>query len=185
MKKVFIHPTASVSEGSEIGSGTKIWNYAQIREGTKIGSNCNIGTAAYIDKEVIVGNNVKIENGSFIYRGTKIEDAVFIGPGVIFTNDKNPRSFTPTGKRKTDKDWTCGKISVKRGASIGAGAIILPNVTIGNFAIVGAGSIVSKSVKDNTVVYGVPARQKAYVCNCGNMMAKNKNETDKCPKCVN
>ena len=167
MGKVTIHPSADVSPQATIGEGTKIWHQAQVRERARLGKNCIIGKGAYIDFDVVVGDNVKMQNGVFAYHGATIEDGVFLGPGVILTNDKIPRAINPDGSLKSDADWEVGPIRIEYGASIGAGSIILPNVTVGRFALVGAGSIVTRDVPDHALVWGAPARQVGYVCRCG------------------
>ena len=149
-RKYFAHPTAVVEEGAEIGEGTKIWHFAHVRSGAKIGRYCNIGKDVYIDVGVEIGDHVKIQNGVSVYRGVKLEDYVFVGPYAVFTNDKYPRAFS--------RDWQVIPTLVKKGASIGARAVILPGVTIGEGAIVAAGAVVTKDVPDRTVVAGVPAR---------------------------
>jgi len=167
MTQVFIHPTADVSPNARIGVGTRVWNYAQIREGAQIGAECIIGKNVYIDFDVQIGNRVKIQNNVSVYHGVTIEDGVFIGPHVCFCNDTLPRAITPQGDLKGPSDWTIGPILVRYGASIGAGSIIVPHVTIGSFALIGAGSVVTRSVPDHALVYGNPARQQGYVCRCG------------------
>lgn len=162
-----VHPTAEVSPSAEIGSGTRIWHQAQVRERARIGANCIIGKGVYIDFEVQVGNNCKIQNGALLYHGCTIEDGVFVGPGVILTNDKLPRAINPDGSLKGTDDWVVGKTVVRRGASVGTGSIVLPGVTIGAFAMVGAGAVVSKDVPDYGLVLGVPARLIGFVCACG------------------
>lgn len=162
-----IHPTAEVACSAEIGPGTKIWHYAQIRDRVQIGQNCIIGKGVYIDTGVMIGANVKIQNGANVYHGVRIEDGVFVGPQVCFTNDKLPRAITSTGELKTDADWQVGATLVRYGASLGAGSIILPNVTIGRFAMVGAGALVTRSVPDFGLVLGNPARLVGFVCSCG------------------
>ena len=162
-----IHPTAEVSPKAQIGEGTRIWHHAQVREGAKIGRNCIIGKNVYIDFDVTIGDNVKIQNNASVYHGATVEDGVFIGPHACLTNDKIPRAITPTGQLKGSQDWEVGRILVKYGASIGAGAVILPNVTIGRFAMVGAGAVVTRDVPDHGLVVGNPARLVGYVCRCG------------------
>lgn len=155
----FIHPTAIV-ESDEIGEGTRIWHFVHVRQGAKIGRNCNIGKGVYIDTGVIIGNNVKIQNFATIYRGVVIEDDVFIGPAVVFTNDLYPRAFI----------WSEDRIVptiVKKGASIGANSTIVCGVKIGEYAMIGAGSVVTKDVPPFGLVYGNPARLKGFVCYCG------------------
>ena len=162
-----VHPTAEVSPSAEIGPGTRIWHQAQVRERARIGANCIVSKGVYIDFDVQVGNNVKIQNGAFLYHGCSIEDGVFIGPGVIFTNDKQPRAINPDGTLKGADDWEVGRTLVRRGASVGCGSIVLPDVTIGCFAMVGAGAVVSRDVPDYGLVQGVPARLVGFVCACG------------------
>lgn len=162
-----IHPTAEVSPEAQIGEGTRIWHQAQVREGARIGRECIIGKGVYIDRDVVIGDRVKIQNGASIYHGVTLEDGVFIGPNACLTNDKMPRAITPAGDLKQDADWAVGKILVKYGASVGAGAIVLPQVTIGRFAMVGAGAVVTKDVPDQGLVVGNPARLVGYMCKCG------------------
>lgn len=162
-----IHPTADVSPAAHIGAGTRIWHQVQVREGAVIGENCILGKDVYIDFEVVIGDNVKIQNGALIYHGVTLEDGVFIGPQACLTNDRVPRAITPDGRLKTAEDWEVGTIRVCYGASIGAGAVILPDVTVGRFAMVAAGAVVTRSVPDYGLVVGVPARLMGYVCPCG------------------
>jgi acetyltransferase-like isoleucine patch superfamily enzyme len=154
----------------------------QIREGAVIGENCIIGKDVYIDFDVKVGSNVKIQNGSYLYHGLTVEDGVFIGPRVVFTNDVYPRSITPDGQLKGNDDWEVGPILIKYGASIGTGAIVIPNVTVGAFALVAAGAVVTRSVPDYGLVVGVPARLVGYACKCGRKMDEKGAEYT-CPKC--
>src|SRR5690348_1990617 len=139
-----IHKTADISKKAKLGSNTSVWNEAQVRENVSCGKNCIIGKGAYLDSGVVIGNNVKIENYASIFHGSTIEDNVFIGPYTCITNDKFPRATTADGKLKTDADWVVGKVIVKKGASLGAGTIVLPNVTIGNYALTAAGSVVTQ-----------------------------------------
>src|SRR5579884_3853198 len=154
MEDVRIHPTAEVSAEARIGNGTRIWNYAQVREGVHIGQQCILGKNVYVDFGVSIGDRVKIQNNVSVYHGVTIEDGVFIGPHACFTNDKLPRAITPDGLLKGQDDWEVGLIRVCTGASIGAGSIILPGVTIGAFAMIGAGSVVTRSVPAHALVYG-------------------------------
>jgi len=162
-----IHVTAEVSPQAQIGAGTLIWHQALMRAGAVIGANCILGKGVYVDTGVVIGNNVKIQNGALLYHGLTVEDGVFVGPQACFTNDRLPRAIRPDGHLKTDADWTAGAIRVGYGASVGAGAIILPNVDIGRFAMVAAGAVVTRSVPPHTLVMGVPARPAGYVCHCG------------------
>lgn len=166
-KKFFVHKTAIVESNVEIGDKSKVWHFAHVREGTKIGNHCVIGNSVFIDTDSVIGNNVKIQNHAIIYRKAIIEDGVFIGPNVCFTNDKNPRAINPDGSLKSADDWQVAATRIAEGTSIGAHSVILPGVTIGKFALVGAGSVVSKNVPDFALVYGNPAKVKGYVCKCG------------------
>lgn len=167
----FKHTTAEISDKAYVGKGSKIWNYAQIREGARIGENCVLGKNVYIDFSVHIGNNVKIQNNCSIYHGTIIEDGVFVGPHVVITNDKNPRAINPDGSIKENDDWEAGKTVVKYGASIGANSIVLPDITIGKYALIGAGSVVTKDVPDHALIFGNPAVNKGYVCKCARLLS--------------
>jgi acetyltransferase-like isoleucine patch superfamily enzyme len=158
---------AVISKDASIGKNTKVWYFTQIRENAKIGDNCVISKNCYIDHDVVIGDNVKIQNNSSIYYMAIIEDGVFIGPHVILTNDKAPRAVDTDGKLKTKNGWSPGKIVVKEGASIGAGSILLPDISIGKYSMVGAGSIVTKDVPDYGLVYGNPAKLVGYVDKSG------------------
>lgn len=162
-----IHPTADVSAQAEIGEGTRVWANVQIRERAKIGRNCIIGRNSYVEFDVTIGDNVKIQNNSSLYVGLSIEDGVFIGPHVIFTNDKLPRAINPDGSLKSAADWHVGTTHVKYGAAIGAGAVIVTGVTIGRWAMIGSGSVVTKDVPDFALVVGNPARIIGYVSPTG------------------
>lgn len=169
---VYIHPSAEVSTEAQLGAGTRIWHHAQVREGVHIGSQCIVGKGTYIDFDVDIGNNVKIQNYSLLYHGATIEDGVFIGPRVCLTNDKLPRAITPDGALKGADDWEVGPIVVRYGASLGAGSLVLPGVTIGRFAMVGAGAVVTRDVPDFGLVVGQPARLVGYVCRCGQRLTE-------------
>lgn len=174
-----IHPSVEVSESAKIGDDTKIWNFSRVMENAEIGKNCVIGSWVYIDRNVKVGNNVKIHNRSLLYNGLIVEDNAFIGPAVCFTNDKNPRN-------NLTRDLTKVSFRVKKGASIGACSIILPDVNIGRYAMVGAGSVVTKDVPDYALVYGNPARINGYMCECGIKLDKISEESNKIlMKCSN
>jgi UDP-2-acetamido-3-amino-2,3-dideoxy-glucuronate N-acetyltransferase len=164
---VYIHPTADVSPRAEIGLGTRIWHHAQVREGARLGSQCIVGKGAYIDFDVQLGSRVKVQNYALVYHGAMIEDGVFIGPRVCLANDRVPRAITPDGALKGTDDWDVGPIVVRYGASLGAGCIVLPGVTIGRFALVGAGAIVTRDVPDFGLVVGQPGRLIGHVCRCG------------------
>jgi UDP-2-acetamido-3-amino-2,3-dideoxy-glucuronate N-acetyltransferase len=158
-KKYFVHPTAVVDEPMEIGEGTKIWHFTHIMSGAKIGENCIIGQNVFIGSGVVLGNHIKIQNNVSIYDSVVLEDDVFCGPSMVFTNVFNPRSFISRKKefRKT---------LVKKGATVGANATIVCGNTIGQYAFIGAGSVVTKDVPDYALVYGNPGKVKGWVCQC-------------------
>ena len=156
---VFIHESAEVNPKVSIGDDTKIWNHSQIREDVTIGKNCIIGKNVYIDPDVKIGDHVKIQNGVNIYKGVTVEDDVFLGPSMTFTNCLYPRSRNP--------EWQLTETLVKKGASIGANATVVCGVTIGEYAMVGAGSVVTKDVPPHTLVVGNPARKIGNICACG------------------
>lgn len=162
MKKVFIHPTAEVSSRASIGENTRVWNNAQIREEAVIGENCTIGKDVYIDKGVRIGNRVKIQNGVSVYGGVTVEDDVFLGPYCVLTNDLYPRAF--------NQDWQVVQTHIKKGASLGANSTIVCGKTIGTYAMVGAGAVVTRDVPDFALVLGNPARVAGYVCICGEVL---------------
>lgn len=166
-----VHPTADVSPEADVGAGTSIWHRAQVREGARIGRGCIIGKDVYLDAGVTIGDNVKIQNSALVYHGATLEDGVFLGPQACLTNDTYPRAITPDGALKSADDWTVGPILIRYGASIGAAALILPNVTVGRFAMVAAGAVVTHDVPDHSLVIGVPARSAGFVCRCGRRLA--------------
>ena len=176
----YIDPTAIVHSTAQIGEGTKIWAYVQIGEHAVVGKDCVIGNGVYIDRYVKVGNRVRIHNKALLYHGVIVEDDVFIGPGVCLTNDPAPRS----GKTRNlkGKSWI-----VRKGATIGANATVLPDLSIGSYAFVGAGSMVTHPVPHHTLVYGNPARAVGVVCRCGlqikNEQLSDKNKKLNCPSC--
>src|SRR6266568_4313436 len=175
----YIHPTAEVSSNAQIGAGTHIWRQAHVREHARIGETCNIGKGVYIDAHVHIGSNVKIQNHVSLFEGVTIEDGVFVGPHVCFTNDLHPRAITPDGKLKSAEDWVVTTTLVKYGASIGAGSVIVCGVTIGEFALIGAGSVVTKDVPAHALVYGNPARPQGYVCRCARRFSHMREEDGK------
>ncbi len=168
---IYIHPTAEVAPEAQIGAGTRIWRQAHIREHAVIGESCNIGKGVYIETHVKIGSRVKIQNHVSIFEGVTLEDGVFVGPHVCFTNDLHPRAITPDGNLKTADDWQITPTLVRYGASIGAGAVIVCGITIGTFALVGAGAVVTKDVPPHALVLGNPARLHGYVCRCAHRLS--------------
>jgi acetyltransferase-like isoleucine patch superfamily enzyme len=166
-ERTTIHPTADVSPQSSVGDGTRIWQYAQVRERASIGANCVLGKGVYVDPDVVVGDNCKLENGVNVFRPAVLEDGVFLGPGVILTNDRVPRAVNTDGTPKGVEDWVASPVVVRRGAAVGAGSVLLPGVTVGAWALVGAGAVVVHDVPAHGLVVGNPARLIGYVCACG------------------
>ena len=173
-----IHATADVSPSAQVGEGTWIWHQAQVREGARVGRDCVLGKGVYVDHDVHIGDRCKLQNGASLFFGTILEDGVFVGPGAILANDRRPRAINPDGSLKTEDDWQVGQIRVKQGASLGAGCIVLPDVTIGRFAMVGAGAIVTRDVPDHGLVTGNPARLVGYVCVCGQSLGPKSDSTN-------
>jgi acetyltransferase-like isoleucine patch superfamily enzyme len=183
---VRIHPTADVAASAVIGPGTSIWNQAQVREEARIGADCVIGKNAYVDAGVVIGDRVKVQNNVSLYHGVTVEDGVFIGPHVCFTNDKVPRAINRDGSLKTDADWVVSPTLVRSGAALGANSTILPGVNIGRWAMVGSGSVVTHDVADYELVVGNPARRVGSVCSCGEPLRDDPDGTPfagPCPGC--
>ena len=159
-EKIFIHESANVDARSKIGFGSKIWMNVQVRENAKIGSECIISKDVYIDESVSIGDRCKIQNSVSVYKGVDIDDDVFVGPNACFTNDLIPRAF--------NQDWKILKTTVQKGASIGANATIVCGVTIGSYAMIGAGAVVTKDVPEYSLVVGNPAKVIGKVDKKGN-----------------
>lgn len=177
---VYVHPTA-VCDSQNVGEGTHIWAFAHVLDGAVIGQRCNICDHVYVEGGARIGDRVTVKNRVMIWEGVTIEDAVFIGPGVIFTNDRYPRSrgLPEAVGRYGHKDRWLVATTVRRGASIGAGAIILPGLTIGRYAGIGAGAVVTRDIPDHRIVVGNPARESCWVCSCGVPLDDNLC----CPRC--
>lgn len=161
----FIHESALVEEGATIGHGTKVWLHAQIRSGATVGANTNIGKNVFIDADVSIGSQVKIQNNVSVYAGVTIEDDVFVGPSAVFTNDLVPRA--------TNEEWIITPTLIKRGSSIGANATIVCGNTVGEYAMVGAGSVVTRDIRDYELVVGNPARFHAWVDTSGQIVSRD------------
>ena len=171
----FAHPTAVIDGGCQIGSGTKIWHFSHIMPNCVIGESCNIGQNVVVSPEVVLGRNVKVQNNVSIYTGVVCEDDVFLGPSMVFTNIKNPRSavFRKDLYQKT---------LVRKGASIGANATIICGIEIGEFAMVGAGTVVNKDVKPYALIVGNPSKQIGWVSEFGHRLAFNSAGIAECPE---
>ena len=176
-RNYFVHESAYVDEGAKIGIGTKIWHFSHVMSDAVIGENCSLGQNVLVAKNVRVGNNVKIQNNVSLYEGVILEDFVFCGPSMVFTNVKTPRSAYP---RNTSDDYF--ETIIKKGASIGANATIVCGHDIGEWAFVAAGAVVAKNVPPYALVAGVPARIIGWACECG-LKLDFKDNHAKCPEC--
>jgi UDP-2-acetamido-3-amino-2,3-dideoxy-glucuronate N-acetyltransferase len=185
--EVRVHPTAEVSPEADIGRGTSVWNQAQVRERARIGAGCVIGKNVYVDVDVVLGDRVKVQNNVSLFHGVTVEDGVFIGPHVCFTNDRVPRAVNPDGSPKADDDWEVSPTLVRHGAALGANSTILPGVTIGQWAMIGSGSVVTRDVADHELVAGNPARRLGSVCPCGQPLRDDDEGqpfAGSCPNCA-
>ena len=162
-----VHASAEIEADVTVGPRTSIWNRAVLRTGASLGAECIIGRDAFIDEGVRLGDRVKVQNGALVYHGVTVGNGVFIGPGAILTNDRYPRAVTATGELARADDWTVSPIELRDGCSIGAGAVVVAGVTVGRFATVGAGAVVTRDVPDYALVAGNPARGLGWVCACG------------------
>ena len=170
---VRIHSTADVSPDAVVGDGSNVWHLAQIREGAVLGENCVVGRGAYIGTGVSVGASCKIQNYALLYEPAQLADGVFVGPGVVFTNDTYPRAVNPDGQVKTGSDWEMVGVTVESGASIGAHATCIAPVTIGQWAVIAAGAVVTEDVVPYALVAGVPARQIGWVGPAGKRLIQS------------
>lgn len=179
MADYFVHESSYVDDGAEIGAGTKIWHFCHVMPHSRIGERCNIGQNVLVSADVSIGNNVKIQNNVSLYTGVIVEDDVFLGPSMVFTNVINPRSHV---SRKDEYKQTL----VRKGASIGANATVVCGVTLGRYCFVGAGSVVTRDVPDYALVYGSPARVRGWMCQCGEQLTFEEQDgaqTAKCQSC--
>ncbi len=167
MSEFFVHESSYIDDGAFIGKGTKIWHFCHIQSGAVIGENCTLGQNVNIANNVKIGSGVKIQNNVSVYEGVELEDYVFCGPSCVFTNDLTPRAKYPKGSAKYKRTL------VKTGASIGANATIVCGHTIGKWALIGAGAVVADDVPDHALMLGVPAKQKGWVCECGEILPES------------
>jgi UDP-2-acetamido-3-amino-2,3-dideoxy-glucuronate N-acetyltransferase len=167
----FVHPTAEVSPEASLGEGCRIWRQVHVRERAVVGSRSTIGAGVYVGAGVRLGKNCKIQNDALLYEGLELDDGVFVGPQVCFTNDFLPRAVNPDLTLKTASDWEVGQTRVREGASIGAQSVVITGVSIGKWALVGASSLVTRDVPDHALVYGQPARIHGWVCFCARRLS--------------
>lgn len=164
MENYFVHESSYIDDDVQIGEGTKIWFFCHIQKGARIGKNCSLGQNVNISNNVKIGNGVKIQNNVAVYEGVEIEDDVFCGPSCVFTNDLTPRAKYPKGHENYKKTV------IKKGASIGANATVVCGHTVGEWALIGAGAVVSSDVPAHALMLGIPARRKGWACECGELL---------------
>ncbi|GAA2493654.1 acyltransferase [Terrabacter carboxydivorans] len=179
---MFVHDSAEVAADARIGQGSKIWHLAQVREQASLGANCIIGRGAYVGAGVTMGDNCKVQNYALVYEPAVIGDGVFIGPAVVFTNDHFPRAVDPDGDLKSGDDWEAVGVTVRSGASVGARAVCVAPVTIGQWAMVAAGAVVTNDVPDFALVAGVPARRIRWVGRAGVPLELQAEGVWRCPE---
>jgi UDP-2-acetamido-3-amino-2,3-dideoxy-glucuronate N-acetyltransferase len=175
MKPYFLHESSFVDDPCEIGEGTKIWHFCHISKGAKIGRRCIFGQNCYVGTDVVIGSNVKVQNNVAIYTGTVVEDDVFLGPSCVLTNVTNPRS-------QVNRHALYEKTLLRRGATIGANATIVCGITIGQYAFIAAGSVVTKSVPDYALIAGVPGRQVGWMSRHGHKLSFDEQSVAICPE---
>jgi UDP-2-acetamido-3-amino-2,3-dideoxy-glucuronate N-acetyltransferase len=177
-----IAASADVDESAQIGDGSSVWNLSQIRENAVLGKNCIIGRGAYVGTGVTMGDNCKIQNDALVYEPAVLEDGVFIGPAVVLTNDHFPRAINPDGTLKSASDWDAVGVTLRTGSAVGARSVCVAPVTIGRWATVAAGAVVTKDVPDFALVAGVPARRIKWVGKAGVPLQEIGNGDWKCPQ---
>jgi acetyltransferase-like isoleucine patch superfamily enzyme len=178
---VTIAPTADVDARAGIGAGSRIWHLAQIREDASLGRNCTVGRGAYVGPGVVLGDNCKLQNHALVYEPARLGAGVFVGPAAVLTNDEYPRAVTPDGRLKSGEDWTAVGVVVGEGAAIGARAVCVAPVTVGRWALVAAGAVVTKDVPDFALVVGVPARRIGWVGRAGRPLTAKDDGVWVCP----
>lgn len=173
----FVHESSYIDEPCQIGTGTKIWHFSHIMSGARIGENCNIGQNVVVSPDVVIGNRVKVQNNVSVYTGVICEDDVFLGPSMVFTNVINPRAYI---ERKDEFKTTL----IKKGATIGANSTIICGLTIGQYALIGAGAVVTKDIPDFAIIVGNPGKCIGYVCKCGERLTFSPDGESKCLACA-
>jgi acetyltransferase-like isoleucine patch superfamily enzyme len=177
-----VQPTADVAGSAELGARTRVWHLAQVREGARLGDDCNIGRGAYIGPGVVLGDACKVQNYALVYEPARLGDGVFIGPGAVLTNDEFPRAANPDLSLKSADDWHAVGVTIERGASIGARAVCIAPLTVGAWALVAAGAVVTKDVPAHALVVGVPARRIGWVGRLGKPLIQQDDGTWRCPE---
>lgn len=167
MSDFFVHPSSIIDENVQIGEGTKIWHFCHVQSGANIGKNCSFGQNVNISNNVRIGNGCKVQNNVSIYEGVELEDYVFCGPSCVFTNDLTPRAKYPKGRAGYKKTL------IQEGASIGANATVVCGCTIGRWALIGAGAVVTSDVTDHALMLGIPARHRGWACECGAILPED------------
>jgi UDP-2-acetamido-3-amino-2,3-dideoxy-glucuronate N-acetyltransferase len=176
-----IDPSATVEAGAEVGEGCTVWAGATVRSGAVLGPRCTLGRGAYVDAGVQVGPDAKIQDQALVYAPATLGDGVFLGPGVILTNDRRPRAVGPDLTKKAAGDWAAEGVAVGDGAAIGAGSVVVAGVTVGRWALVGAGSVVTRDVPDFALVVGNPARRIGWVGRAGTRLEQDGDDRLRCP----
>lgn len=172
----YAHPTATIEQPCEIGTGTRIWHYTHVMPGARVGCECQLGQSVFVDRDAVIGNRCKLQNNVSVYKGVVLEDEVFCGPSMVFTNVINPRAFID---RKNEFRPT----RICRGVTLGANTTIVCGVTIGEYALIGAGAVITRNVRPYALMLGVPARQTGWVCYCGTALPRRTGDVLVCRDC--
>ena len=180
MSEAYVHPTAVVEAEVSLGAGTRVWHQAQIRTRATVGERCIVGKGVFVDFDVVIGDDSKLQNYACVYHGVTLGRGVFVGPHVVFTNDRRPRATDPSFAPLGDGDWEVGETRVGDGAAVGANATILPGIAIGRWAMIGAASVVTRDVAPYALVVGSPARRIGWVCKCGERLADDATGCERC-----